>query len=224
MLCCACSKMSSNYHVFIARLAMFHGVLFCVRCHYTLFCSLTYALVGCRTQQWRHSHSTYKMFSNSPSPRYDWMDWVMRVWRYVGRGGGMCWVKWIFWNPWHRNEPFFLGQELSIIDDKCTNTNSVNNYLQVWRTSYISDICRLFVLNETTFTRYCLTQSISKLPWSFHIHLVRQYLVNITGLVNDFFTVLGHGKMYMRFHITSILYLYASDNQWIMVISLFFKE
>ena len=34
-----------------------------------------------------------------------------------------------------------------------------------------------------TFTTYCLTQRISKLPGSFEIHWVRQYLVNFTALV-----------------------------------------
>ena len=29
------------------------------------------------------------------------------------------------------------------------------------------------------FNRYCLTQWISKLPWSFEIHWVRQYFINI---------------------------------------------
>ena len=35
-----------------------------------------------------------------------------------------------------------------------------------------------FPWNAITFTEYCLTQWISKLPGSFEIHWVRQYLVN----------------------------------------------
>ena len=54
-------------------------------------------------------------------------------------------------------------------------------------------------------TKYCLTKWISKLPGSFEIHRVRQYLVNFTGpagIVNatvyktkPIFTGLGHGKL-----------------------------
>ena len=36
--------------------------------------------------------------------------------------------------------------------------------------------------NKTTFTKYCLTQWISKLQGSFEIHRVRPYLVNVMGL------------------------------------------
>ena len=39
-----------------------------------------------------------------------------------------------------------------------------------------------FIQNKTTFTKYCLTQWISKLPESFEIHLVKQYLINFMGL------------------------------------------
>ena len=55
------------------------------------------------------------------------------------------------------------------------------------------------------FTKYCLTQWISKLPGSFEIHWVRQYLVNcmgLAGIVNatvyksePIFTGFGHGKL-----------------------------
>ena len=41
---------------------------------------------------------------------------------------------------------------------------------------------RSFILNKTTFTKYCLTQQVSKLTRSFEIHWVRQYLVNFMGL------------------------------------------
>ena len=61
---------------------------------------------------------------------------------------------------------------------------------------------RSFILNKKTFTKYCLTQCISKLPGSFEIHWVSQYLVNfmdIAGIVNatiyktePSFTDLGH--------------------------------
>ena len=43
-----------------------------------------------------------------------------------------------------------------------------------------------YIPNETTFTKYCLSQWISKLPRRFEIHWVRQYLVNLTGLVGIF--------------------------------------
>ena len=39
------------------------------------------------------------------------------------------------------------------------------------------------LFQNTTFTKYWLTQWISKLPGCFEIYVVRQYLVNFTGLV-----------------------------------------
>ena len=69
----------------------------------------------------------------------------------------------------------------------------------------ISDAYRTFIPNKTTFTKYCFTQWISKLPRSFEIHCVRQYLVNfmgLAGMVNvtvyktePIFKGLGHGKL-----------------------------
>ena len=46
----------------------------------------------------------------------------------------------------------------------------------------IANLCRSFNPNKTIFTKYCLTQWISKLSGSFEIHLVGQYLVNLTSL------------------------------------------
>ena len=46
----------------------------------------------------------------------------------------------------------------------------------------IPDVSRSFIRHKSTVTKYCLTQWISKLPGSFEIHWVRQYLVNYTGL------------------------------------------
>ena len=43
-----------------------------------------------------------------------------------------------------------------------------------------------FIPNKTTFTKYHLTQWISKLVGSFEIHWVRQYLVNFMGLAGIF--------------------------------------
>ena len=69
----------------------------------------------------------------------------------------------------------------------------------------ISDVYRAFIRNKTTFTKYCLTQWISKLPGSFEIDWVRQYMVNLMGLLGIvnasvyktelIFTGLGHGKL-----------------------------
>ena len=69
----------------------------------------------------------------------------------------------------------------------------------------ISDIYKSFIPNKTTFTQYCLSQCISKLPGSFEIHWVRQYLVNFTGLADivnttvfkteAIFAGLGHDKL-----------------------------
>ena len=66
----------------------------------------------------------------------------------------------------------------------------------------ISDVYRPFIPNKISFAKYSLTQWISKLPWSFKINWLRQYLVNLIGLsgiVNatlyknePIFTGLGH--------------------------------
>ena len=42
----------------------------------------------------------------------------------------------------------------------------------------ISDVYKSFIPNKGIFTKYWLIQWISKLPGSFEIHWVRQYLVN----------------------------------------------
>ena len=62
-----------------------------------------------------------------------------------------------------------------------------------------------FIRNKTTFTRYCLTQCISKLRKSFEIHWVGLYLTNFTDLAcianitvyktESVFTGLGHGNL-----------------------------
>ena len=60
-------------------------------------------------------------------------------------------------------------------------------YKLLSRFTVISDVYRSFIRNKTTFTKYCLTQWISKLPWSFEIHQERQYQVNfvcVASIVN----------------------------------------
>ena len=47
----------------------------------------------------------------------------------------------------------------------------------------IPDDYMSFIPNKTILTNCCLTQWISKLPMSFEINWVRQYLVSFTGLV-----------------------------------------
>ena len=54
----------------------------------------------------------------------------------------------------------------------------------------ILDVYRSFIRNKISFTKCCLIQWISKLPLSFQIHWVRQYLINFTGLAS---LVLGLG-------------------------------
>ena len=57
------------------------------------------------------------------------------------------------------------------------SVNNCGKYLQVWHKSFYWDLqsfqmfYRPFIPNKTTFTTNCLTQWISKLPWSFEIHL-----------------------------------------------------
>ena len=58
---------------------------------------------------------------------------------------------------------------------------------------------------QATFTKYCLTQRISKLSGSFEIHWVRQYLVKYMGLLGivnatvyktaPIVKRIGHGKL-----------------------------
>ena len=69
----------------------------------------------------------------------------------------------------------------------------------------ISNVCSSFIPNETLFTKYCLTQWMSKLPGRFEINWVRQYRVNFTGLAGiinaivyktePIFTGLRHDKL-----------------------------
>ena len=56
-------------------------------------------------------------------------------------------------------------------------------YISLLSCMSISDVYRSFILDKSTFTKYCLTHWISKLPGSFEIHLVMQYLQNFWGLV-----------------------------------------
>ena len=100
---------------------------------------------------------------------------------------------------WENNR---VGGELRRYDDTvlcvawihkvCTYSavSKIREKIQLRRTSYFrsfvwafSDFYKAFIRNKTTFTKYCLTQWIPKLPGSFEIHWVRQYLVNFTGLV-----------------------------------------
>ena len=86
--------------------------------------------------------------------------------------------------------------------------------MSVWKIIYRSAVqvtlelyghSRSFILNKTTFTKYCITQWISKLRGSFEIHWVRQYLLDFMGLVEivnaivyknePIVTGLGHRKL-----------------------------
>ena len=63
----------------------------------------------------------------------------------------------------------------------------------------------LLLFEKNAFIEYCLTQWISKLPVSFEIHGVRQYLLSFTGLAGivnasvyktkTIFTGLRHGEL-----------------------------
>ena len=92
-------------------------------------------------------------------------------------------------------------------------------YMLFYSSTVISDVQRSFIPNKTLlnvyFTKYCLTQRISKLPRSFEIHWVRQYLVNclgLMGIVNAtvyktelIFTGLGLGKLSYFLTLISLL-------------------
>ena len=78
-------------------------------------------------------------------------------------------------------------------------------YKLLFSFTVISDVHKSFIPYKTTFTKYCLTQWISKLLGSFEIHWIRQYLGNFMSLAGNvnttvyktkpIFTGLGHGKL-----------------------------
>ena len=74
-------------------------------------------------------------------------------------------------------EIFMAVSEISKISTGLTNKLPLSFTI-------ISKVYRSFIPNRTTFTKYCFTQWISKLTWSFEIHFVRQYLVNSLGLAD----------------------------------------
>ena len=91
-----------------------------------------------------------------------------------------------------------------------------SNVLVTFEFTVISGLYRYFIPNKTTFTKYCLTQWISKLPGSFEFHWVRQSVENFTGLVGiinapvyktePIFTGLGHGQWsYCLFALKALL-------------------
>ena len=63
-----------------------------------------------------------------------------------------------------------------------------------------------FYYKKDTFKKYCLIQWLPKLPGSFEIHLVKQYQVNLMGIVGivntkvyktkPILTGLGHGELF----------------------------
>ena len=55
-------------------------------------------------------------------------------------------------------------------------------YKLLLKFTVISNVNRSLIPNKTTPIKYCLTQWISKLPGSFEILWVRQYLVNFGAL------------------------------------------
>ena len=77
-------------------------------------------------------------------------------------------------------------------------------YMLLLSFTVILDVSRSFIPHKTTFTKYCLTQWISKFPGSFEIHSVRPHLVNFMGLAGKvnatvymtkpIFKDLGHSK------------------------------
>ena len=67
-----------------------------------------------------------------------------------------------------------------------TNVKHLDNIYRSEVTFELYDNLRCFHVlypKKATFSKYCLTQWISKLQGSFEIHWVRQYLVNFTSLV-----------------------------------------
>ena len=86
----------------------------------------------------------------------------------------------------------------------------------------ISDIFRCFIPFKTTFIKYWFNQWNSKLPGSFEIHWIRQYLANfsdLTGIVNatvyktePIVAGLRHGKLsqFLALYVQSRNYNHAS--------------
>ena len=87
----------------------------------------------------------------------------------------------------------------------------------------ISYVYMSFIPNITILTKYCLTLWISKLPGSFEIQWVRQYLVNITGLagivnatvnmIEQFSSVSGMANCPNFYH-SICYYIFIIYHQW----------
>ena len=104
--------------------------------------------------------------------------------------------------------PSVIGGTGILLPSQCHNLGKIFTYLTyklLLRLMVISAVYRSIIPNQTSFTKHCLTQWISKLPWSFEIHWVGQYLVNFmspVGIVNatvykmePIFASLRHGKL-----------------------------
>ena len=111
----------------------------------------------------------------------------------------------VTWHLLHDCIQSFMRRCYHITVSKSSEIFTGPTYKLLSSLTAISDVYRSSIRNITTFTKYCLTQWISKFPRSFEIQWVRQYLVNFTGLVGivnvtvyktgPIFTGLGHGKL-----------------------------
>ena len=84
--------------------------------------------------------------------------------------------------------PSYVSYDNSVKIDENIYRSTCKLHLSL---TVISDVYKSFIPYETTFATYSLTQWISKLPGSFDIHCVRQYLLNfmgLAGIVTQLFT------------------------------------
>ena len=130
-----------------------------------------------------------------------------------------CWghiFSWsCYWN-WKTNNlvmyPSFLLWYRA--DD---STKIGKKYLHEWCISYFWDLWPfpMFTGPKTIFTKYCLTEWISKLLGSFGIHWVRQCLVNLVGLVDvGKWKYLQDWANYHRFQAWQIVLIFNTVMIW----------
>ena len=113
------------------------------------------------------------------------------------------WFPWTLWSPWlksraqqgnleislNENLQVFIELRLNIVQRGTSTHRGLGMHICVIESDHYwfrqcqvtfelyshSDVYRSFIWNNTTFTKYCLTQWISKLPCC----PVRQYLVKV---------------------------------------------
>ena len=100
---------------------------------------------------------------------------------------GTCCNTFLLYSFYHQSLKYLLGWEYSritrSIPESKIKKNSYRSDMQVSFKLYGHLGCLQVLPNKTALTKYCLTQLILRLTRGFEIHWVRQYLVNLMGLM-----------------------------------------